>query len=247
MQIQFRDFQFKSNLGFNKALLLPLVIALSACGGSDSDSGKGGDSGEIISTYKIAEPLETIYTTYSKYLLSSTDPDFKDMTMQITTIPMPKKVLNNQQVLPVKTLTSSYVNGRLEENDESIGYMTTNPFKIVGAEVSGRYVIDSHANLPKTAKVGESGAFFTTTTYNPQGHKVATTMRTWNLKPKSNDRANLCTTTHVTRLWLSGVDRQLSATACYEINANGIVYGLKTISVTVPMDGRARVVNFTAK
>ncbi|WP_230658434.1 hypothetical protein [Psychrobacter sp. I-STPA10] len=231
-----------------KILKIGLIVAgtsilLTACGGDGSDKNNYSE----VTRYPVADTFEKIYSNFSHYTLYAQGKDYKGWKMMVTTQPGKQYFINGKNYLTVSTITESEVDGISTGRTEVEGFVTTNPFEIVSDPLPRKNhyknVVDSHAFLPKIANLDQSGDFFTSSTYDPKGVKVQETRRTWYLHKVSYNRANLCTKTVITSVKKAGLERDKTATVCYEIDKDGSIYRLQ-VTVITAVDGELQVVNF---
>lgn len=228
----------------SSVLIVGMTAVLTACGGGD---GSDDHIRNEVTQYPIADTFEKIYTRFTHYTLKGQGKDYENWKLMLTTQPRGNLIVNGTEYLVVRTITEAVVNGKSTGKSEADGFSTTNPFTIVSnpnADLNRyHHEVDSHAVLPKTAKLDQVGDFFISSTYDDSGTKVQETKRTWYLNKVSNNRASLCAKTVSTDVRKKGIERDKTATACYEIDKNGTVYNLQLTLIT-PIDGELQVINF---
>lgn len=169
------------------------------------------------------------------------------LTVQTITTPLPDTEFEG-----IKAQSYKYINimknGEDEiERDETIAYYSSSPFKTLGSTSSTSYEVSSkNAEIPKTAKIGESGIYSESTQWldSSKETKSSENRESWNLKKASSDTAWLCV-----NIESKDVDKAEFSDlggGCYEIDSEGAILSQKLIVKGIAGDENNSI-KFTSK
>lgn len=128
--------------------------------------------------------------------------------------------------VPASTAVESvdlFANGALQEQLLSTSYFALNPYRFLGSTSMGSHsVFNQVANLPVSAKIGESGTIGSETEYTDatKAQVVGTAAISWSLEADTATTALFCVNIRTT----SGVPAD--GAQCYRVNTGGTVLGL---------------------
>lgn len=207
--------------------LSALTVLLAGCGG-----GSGDDSTPV--DFPIDAAYSALYTSAST--LNATyefdgSPPHTD-TITLTLVPEADSTFEG---VAAKTAA---ITATLEENGTPPGtvtisateYFQISPYKYLGTVYgTGTYeVATSQQTLPTTARIGDSGSFYRSTSYTDNTKAVVegNTVATWSLErdPTSKTRAYFCANAEET--YTNG-DDPFATSTCYRIDAGGSIIGLR--------------------
>lgn len=226
-----------------QAMAVCASLLVAACGGGGSDS-----SGTVtttppapaVKTYPIESAVTAFNTSSHTNTLTYTDSKGNVFTIEYSNAPGADASFNGQAAKTSVVTAVLKLNGALVETTSQTVYFQIAPFKVLGTlDSDGLYSIAANqGTLPASAKVGDTGSFFTSTEYASASSStiVSHTVGTWTLEANTADTAYFCKNDSITDNTVNA--QPVTSSECYRVNAAGTVLGMR---VTVTMDGQTFV------
>lgn len=196
------------------------ALVLSACGGG------GGDAGTVASTldFPLASAISTYETSAHQFNLAGAL-DGVNYAAGYRLTPGSPGTFEGKPASTAVQIVTLRANGVLRLESTFTNYFLASPYVFYGSvdPVDGAYsVFTQTANLPATARVGQSGALGSATDYADlrKIQITGTSTLTWSLEADSATTALFCLNTV-----LQGTP-SFTGSECYRVNANGVVSGL---------------------
>jgi hypothetical protein len=199
-------------------LLIIAAALMSGCGG-------GGNSGPDTSTadFPVAGAVSA-YATVSHQFNLAGSLDGVAFTMRYTYTPDAASVFEGRAASTAMEAVTMNANGMLAAQSTSRLYFALSPYVEYGSvsDDGGYMVFNQTANLPTTAKVGQSGPLGTATEYvNSTKTQIdGTTTASWSLDADTASTALFCIN-QVMSGGMSGTGAQ-----CYRLDTAGQVLGM---------------------
>lgn len=197
------------------------LSALSGCG--------GGGGGSDPAAFPIDAAVSSFYSSSRTFAVTNEDTPTR-FTLEYSLTPAADGTFEGANA---KTLLYTAVlkeNGAPIENAGGTDYFQVNPYRYLGSLYNDNTyeVAANQKTLPARATIGQSGDFYTSTTYtdNSKAAIEDTTIARWSLErdPSSRSRAYFCVNQSVT---LTIPDDLRTISSCFRIDDNGAVLGYK--------------------
>lgn len=222
-------------------LYVALGLSLSACAtgiNNGASTVKVNQADKVVTHYPVEAAILNIYTKKSSDTLY-TVVDSQQVIVEFEVIPKGKMVFNNKQVQSAETTSRTMLNGEIIDESVGINYFTLAPLVFHGfTSDSDEYSLATQtANIPKTAKVGDSSIFVTENVYSDSSKdtQVSSYTQAWSLSQASNNTAWLCINSSENMLLDYDLDGTMAE--CYKINAKGDILDSKIDNVYPTEDG----------
>ena len=211
------------------------VLSLSACGGG------GGYSGNVPSAldFKVDSAVSAYASTAHQFNLTGVL-NGVTYTASFSLTPGAPGTFEGKPASTSVQTVALRSNGTLAAETTTTSYFATNPYYAAYGsvdQVDGGYsVFNQTANLPVTARVGQSGPLGTGIDYADIRKTQVTDTSTviWSLEADTASTAMLCVNTVIPG------SLPITASECYRIDANGTLSGL-VLKVTV--DGKTLILS----
>jgi hypothetical protein len=215
------------------------VAFLVACGSGSSDN----PAPEAATTFPIEAAVVSYLTSSQSFMTTYRDPANNDVyTLAYNHVPGANLPFEVDQSARLVLLTIDLRRNGVQlfpPRSQTDFFQNSPSFKYLGTiEDNGDYTVAAnHAALPATAKVGDSGNLFTSTTYadNSKAAKRGTTVATWDLQADTANTALFCFNS--TAKFTDG-SPDISGSECYKVDTSGKVVGNK---ITMPVNGKTLV------
>jgi hypothetical protein len=200
------------------ALLIALPL-LTSCGGGSSSS----------TVFPIDAAASAFYGSSRTFSVSNNDTaDTYTITYNLT--PGADMVFESVTARTLTYAATLEENGIPVEASGGTDYFQTSPYRYLGTLYNDNTyeVAANQAALPATASIGNSGAFYTSTTYTDSSKSTIedTSVVRWSLEddPSSRSRANFCVSNATT--FVDGSD-PLTTSTCLQIDESGSILGIR--------------------
>lgn len=224
---------------------LSLITGLSACVSiTNNEVALGG--GPVITEYPVETALLNIYTQPRTETLTEVD---SVQSRTVNTKVTPKGVISfeGKRVQGAEFENVTTVEGNVISRSTSINYFSLNPARFYGyTDSSGEYSVATQtAEIPKVARVGDSGALLTENVYSDSSKRsqISRYQQSWSLTQASPATAWFCIST--SQNLLSNVSDG-STVECYNINAKGDILNSKA-TASIPTANGIETVTYTSR
>ena len=217
------------------AAVAAAALSLTACGGG------GGYSGNVPSAldFKVDSAVSAYASTPHQFNLTGVL-DGVTYTASFSLTPGAQAAFEGKPASTAVQTLALRANGTLASETTTTHYFATSPYYLAyGAvdQVDGGYsVFNQTANLPLTARVGQSGPLGTGTDYADirKLQVTDTSTVTWSLEADTASTALLCVNTVI-----PGTPA-ITGSECYRVDANGTLSGLV---LKVTFNGRTLILS----
>jgi hypothetical protein len=193
------------------------IALVSGCGGG------GGDDSAILSTdFAVQSAAATYFQSAHQFTLTGTV-GASTLSMNYSYTPGAASMFEGQSALTAVENATLLLDGVVVDVVTSTSFFALSPFTFFGSTEAGSYsVLAQTANLPGTARIGQSGTIGVETEYtdSTKAVVVGTSTITWSLEPDTQSTALFCINMQST----SGAP--VSGSQCYRIDAAGVPQGL---------------------
>ncbi len=203
-------------------------------------------NGAVVTEYPVETALLNIYTQPRTETLSAAEGE-QNSVIDVKVTPKGTMTFEGKRVQGAERAYVTRVNGKVVSNSASTNYYTLNPTRFYGyTDSSGEYSVATQtADIPKVAKVGDSGALITENVYSDSSKRIQTSRykQSWSLAQASPTTAWFCINTSQDLL---AVSSDGTTAECYNINAKGDILSSRT-TISVPTSAGTQTVTYTSR
>lgn len=222
------------------------ALTLSACTAGMNTGTMSSTNTQVVTEYPVETALLNIYTQPRSETLTQVN-GAQNSVIDIKVTPKGAMRFDGKRVQGAERSYITKIDGDVVNNSASINYFTLNPTRFYGyTDSSGEYSIATQtADVPKTAKVGDSSQLITENVYSDSNKlkQISRYDQSWSLTQAGPRTAWFCINTSENLL---SPNASTTTAECYKINPEGDILSSKT-SISYPTNNRVETVNFVSQ